>query len=61
MLAGGTSFKTNWTYKSANLVSSRTYPASDSGRAEEVVIFTYLAQMLLDIVIGTSTYKKNRL
>ena len=52
-------FKTQWSYNSADLVSSMTYPADASGNTGEVVNYTYLPQMLLDTVIGTSTYVKN--
>jgi RHS repeat-associated protein len=58
-ITGSGTFKTQWGYNSADLVSTMTYPADASGNAGEVVTYTYLSQMLLDTVSGTSTYVYN--
>jgi YD repeat-containing protein len=57
--SGGGTFKTLWSYNSADLVSSMTYPSNAGGSTGEVVNFTYLKQMLVDTVIGTNTYVNN--
>jgi RHS repeat-associated protein len=49
-IPGGGQFTTSYTYNSADLQTSTTYPDG------EVVNFTYNNQMLLNSVIGTSTY-----
>jgi YD repeat-containing protein len=43
-------FKTQWSYNSADLVVTMTYPADASGNTGEVVNYSYLNQMLLDRV-----------
>jgi YD repeat-containing protein len=57
---GGT-FRTEWGYNSADLVSWMKYPQNNAnGTNGEVVNFTYLPQMLLDRVYSsTSTYVNN--
>ncbi len=52
-------FKTQWGYNSADLISWMKYPLNNTGGVGEQVNYTYLNQMLLDTVIGTSTYVYN--
>jgi YD repeat-containing protein len=59
-ISGSGTFRTQWTYNSADLVTTMRYPENNSGGTNgEVVNFTYLNQMLLDTVTGTSTYVNN--
>ena len=58
-ITGSGTFVTQWIYNSADLVSTMRYPANNSSGLGETVTFTYLNQMLLDTVTGTSTYVKN--
>jgi hypothetical protein len=53
---GGGSFKTQWSYNSADLVSTMRYPSNASSGLGETVTYEYLKQMLVDSVIGTDTY-----
>jgi YD repeat-containing protein len=50
-ITGGGTFNSSWTYNSADLQTGMTYPVDG-----EVVNYTYNSRMLLDSVIGTSTY-----
>ena len=59
VITGSGTFKTSWGYNSADLVSSMNFPGDAGGNPGEPVSFSYLPQMLLDTVIGTSTYVKN--
>jgi YD repeat-containing protein len=52
---GGSNYTTSMAYNSADLPTSMTYPDN------EVVNFTYTPQMLLDSVVGTSTYLSSSL
>jgi hypothetical protein len=45
-----------WSYNSADLVKTMTYPGGNAGQAGEVVTSTYNRRMGLDGVTGTSTY-----
>src|SRR4030042_6842084 len=58
-ITGSGTFVTQWGYNSADLITWMKYPANNSSGAGEQVNFTYLNQMLLDTVIGTSTYVYN--
>jgi len=53
---GGGSFLTQWTYNSAGLVTSLTYPGGNSGQAGEEVQYTYNKRSLLETMIGTNNY-----
>jgi YD repeat-containing protein len=41
---GGGSFKTQWSYNSADLVSTMKYPSNASGGLGETVTYTYLSR-----------------
>ncbi len=59
-ISGSGTFVTQWTYNSADLMATMTYPANNSSGTGETVTFTYLNQMLLDTVSSaTSTYVNN--
>jgi len=49
-------FMTQYTYNSANLPASLTYPADASSNPGEQVSFTYHPQMALNTAIGSTTY-----
>ena len=49
-------FKTSWGYNSADLMTSMTYPGGTAGQAGEVVTLGYNSRMLLNSVIGASSY-----
>jgi RHS repeat-associated protein len=53
---GTDQFKTMWSYNSADLVKTMTYPGGNAGQAGEVVTSTYNRRMGVDGVTGTSTY-----
>jgi RHS repeat-associated protein len=50
VITGGGTYNTSWTYNSADLPLTMTYPGG------EVVTNTYNTRMLLNSVIGTNTY-----
>ena len=50
---------TQWGYNSADLITWMKYPSNNTSGAGEQVNYTYLNQLLLDTVIGTSTYVYN--
>ena len=52
---------TQWGYNSADLITWMKYPSNNSSEVSEQVNYTYLNQLLLDTVIGTSTYVYNRI
>jgi RHS repeat-associated protein len=56
---GSDIFVTQWGYNSADLVLWMKYPLNNTGGVGEQVNYTYLPQMLLDTVSGTSTYVYN--
>jgi len=55
-ISGSGSFKTNWSYNSADLVSSLTYRSDNSSGSGEVVNIGYNIRMLVNSVGGTNTY-----
>jgi RHS repeat-associated protein len=59
VITGSGTFKTQWGYNSADMVNSMTYPGDNNNNntyAGEVVSYSYLKQMLVDSVSGTSIY-----
>ena len=58
-ITGSGTFKTQWGYNSADLITWMKYPSNNSSGVSEQVNYTYLNQLLLDTVIGTSTYVYN--
>lgn len=63
VITGSGTFKTQWSYNSADLVVTMTYPGDNNNNntyAGEVVTYSYLSQMLLDTVYkDTNTYYVN--
>lgn len=55
-ITGSGSFKTQWTYNSADQVKTIRYPSNNTAGLGETVTYTYLPQMALDTVIGTNPY-----
>jgi RHS repeat-associated protein len=53
-ITGSGTFVTQWGYNSADLPTWVKYPANNSSGVGEQVNYTYLPQMLLDTVSGTS-------
>jgi YD repeat-containing protein len=53
---GTDQFKTMWSYNSADLVKTMTYPGGNAGQAGELVTSTYNRRMGVDGVSGSSTY-----
>ncbi len=58
-ITGSGTFVTQWGYNSADQPIWMKYPANNTSGIGEQVNYTYLPQMLLDTVIGTSTYVYN--
>jgi RHS repeat-associated protein len=56
---GGGTFVTRWGYNSADMMSWSKYPSNNNKGEGEMVNYTYLPQMMLDSVSGTSTYVYN--
>ena len=52
---GTRAFASDWTYNSADLVASLTYPADENGQ-REVVSYHYLPQKLLYSLVGEAAY-----
>jgi len=59
VIIGSGTFVTQWGYNSADLPIWMKYPANNTSGVGENVNFAYLNQMVLDTVIGTSTYVYN--
>ncbi len=55
-LTSAGTFKTAWTYNSADLPLTMTYPGGSSGQAGEVVTYGYNSRMLLNSLTGDSNY-----
>jgi RHS repeat-associated protein len=51
-ITGSGTFLTQWSYNSADLVDSMTYPGDNAGNAGEVVSFSYHPQLLVNGVTG---------
>ncbi len=49
-------YKTLWSYNSADLVTSMTYPGDNNGGAGETVAFTYTPQLTTNTATGTNPY-----
>ena len=56
-VVNSTTFLSSWTYNSADLLRTMTYPSN--GGTAETVTYTYHPQMTLNSAIGTSTYVKS--
>jgi len=52
-------YHSQWTYNSADLPSTMTYPADNANNLGETVTYTYLPQMALDSLVGQSTYQQS--
>jgi YD repeat-containing protein len=54
---GSDTFKTAWTYNSADLPATMTYPGNNSGGSGELVTYNYHPQMLVNYVLSnTNSY-----
>jgi hypothetical protein len=48
MIGNGNTFLIQWSYNSADLVTTMTYPGNNTGGAGETVSYTYYKQMTVE-------------
>ncbi|CAG1008547.1 hypothetical protein ANRL4_03903, partial [Anaerolineae bacterium] len=53
---GSGTFKTQWSYNSADQVTAMRYPGDNAGNLGETVTYNYYRQMALNSVSGSATY-----